>query len=114
MMLESPIRITAGRSAGTSPAASNTSLKKAAKPCTSSVTIRGVTVCQPSGSLIARLSCNLSGEKGCVKIAVHDRCSDFDRVLDDLESGRSSSPFPRTDSREEATAFVRERAMKQL
>src|SRR5262245_2875814 len=48
MIVESPIRISAGAPAGHSPRASNTARKNCASPSTSGVTIRGVTVPQPS------------------------------------------------------------------
>src|SRR5258708_4725943 len=51
MMTESPICITAGRSGWSSPVASNTCLKNSTRPTTTSTTIRGVRLCQPSGSL---------------------------------------------------------------
>jgi len=49
MMSESPIRISAGRSAWTSPVASKTARRNATAAVTSRTTMRGVTVWKPAG-----------------------------------------------------------------
>src|SRR5689334_6105414 len=52
MRTASPIRSTVGRSVRSSPVAANARRRKSTRPATSSTTIRGVRLCQPSGRLM--------------------------------------------------------------